>query len=78
MRPPTAALLLAALALGGGPPVPGGRRLRMFDPPEPQDHGPRAVACPRCGAQPGEPCDRRTLRAHTYHQARVLRAKETP
>lgn len=33
--------------------------------------GPDAVACPRCGAAPGQPCKRGTLGRHPYHLARV-------
>jgi len=29
------------------------------------------VACPRCKAEPGEPCSRRTLGRHRFHLARV-------
>jgi len=28
-------------------------------------------ACPRCGAEPGKPCDRRTRGAHEFHRARI-------
>lgn len=31
-----------------------------------------SVRCDRCGAPPGEPCDKRTLGAHDYHGVRVL------
>lgn len=67
------AFLIAALCagLGGSLPDPG-RAFRPL-PPKP-DRGPLAVACPRCGAGIGAPCNRRTLGRHPYHLARV----ETP
>ncbi len=35
------------------------------------DRDARLVACPRCRAEPGEPCDRRTLGRYAQHRARV-------
>lgn len=75
--------LMAAVAMLGAtlgndaiPPVDARRRRararQRYGPPEHQ------VACPRCGAEPGEPCDRFTLGRHLYHLARVEAAKETP
>ena len=46
---------------------------RPPDAPSPKD-----VTCTRCGAHPGEPCDRRTLGRHWYHMARVRAFNETP
>lgn len=51
----------AARALGGHPLAPTPPRLT----------GPDAVACPRCGVAPGQPCKRGTLGRHPYHLARV-------
>ena len=33
------------------------------------------VACPRCRAEPGAPCDRRTLGRYAQHRARVEAAR---
>ena len=74
--------LLAAmltLAAAADPSPPGlvrvhGRRRDPLPPPGPP-RGPRAVACPRCGAGVGEDCDRRTLGRWDYHMARVEAAR---
>jgi len=39
--------------------------------------GPRTVACSRCGAKPGEACDKRTLGRKAYHLARVTEWQKT-
>ena len=51
-------------------PSPGPRR--RAGPPE---TSPRTVACPKCHAEPGQPCDRRTLGRHAYHLAREQAVK---
>ena len=66
-------LLLSLLALAADVPHPDGP-LRIPTAPPPRPRGPRAVRCDRCGAPPGEPCDKRTLGAHDYHRVRVLAA----
>ena len=60
-----AALLLLAAGSPGGPRFPRGPRAR------PRDKGPLSVPCSRCGAEPGEHCDGRTLGRHYYHKARA-------
>lgn len=59
----------------------GLRELAPLPPPKPVPAkllGEMAVPCPRCHAGVGEPCDRRTLGAHTYHRARVDAARVSP
>jgi len=60
--------MLAILALTGEAQgtAPGRRRPTR----KPAALGLWAVACPRCGVEPGAPCDRRTLGRFNYHKAR--------
>jgi hypothetical protein len=78
-------LLLAATA--GAPPAEEPPPRREPPPPPPRPNrgrapdpktikGPHRVACPRCHAEAGKSCDRRTLGRHHYHKARVDLAKE--
>lgn len=81
MRHATTLLLAAAaLSVGGGmsaaPMRAPRRRLDGHSRPKPTPWA-RDVACPRCGAGVGEPCDRRTLGRHMHHKARVDAFKDT-
>lgn len=70
--------LLALASLGGeSAPAAGPSRVLGARAPAPRpwprdpETSPISVACPRCGAGAGVPCDRRTLGRHSYHLARV-------
>jgi len=67
------AALSATAQTEAGPPPPGGRRLIGDGPGRRYSRlpGPDSMPCPKCKAEPGEPCDRRTLGRHSYHRARV-------
>lgn len=69
---------------GGEPPPPPRtrhRRLPTGSRAQLRRHSPhraRSVACPRCKAKPGQPCDSRTLGRHPFHAARLQAAEDTP
>ena len=74
LSPQGAALLLAVAALGdastGG--IDLDRATGPDRPPPPHQPNPGDVACAKCGAAPGQGCDRRGMsRHHYFHKARV-------
>lgn len=75
-------MMMALAATGGTVPYPGDAAFSPPPPPPPPrrpgraERGPLAVACPRCKAEPGKGCDRRTLGAHHVHRDRVQLAQQ--
>ena len=73
-------LLLAAMfPFAADVPHPDGSLRWPTEPDrEPTRRGPLSVTCPRCGAEPGAECSRRTLsRRRRFHGARVAADEAT-
>lgn len=81
--------LIPALLLLASAPAPGEQLYPAPSkppPPKPPRRGSGgeyrdpvlAIACPKCGAEPGKPCPRQELGRYPYHRARVEAVGKKP